>query len=317
MKKLLFSALIVVFNIQFCFGQSVVAIEDITSNPGSFHHERVVFEGFITRYVAGTASTSSYYEIQGDYGARIRVNTSESAPKINARYRVVGTITIYNQEPLVIETNKSLLEEPPVIISNGGGESDDNTMMIVIIIGLVVIAGLIIFFLNKSRTAQPVAPAPEPFLPPSMPTDGGSTMIINKGQSYDTIKFESSVPATMKFIPGKLEIINGPDKGKAFMLAGYPTPDGSVSSIGRDYEGWESALSGGRKYAHIRIKDESKTLSRMQAEIVYKNGKVFLKNLSSVNPSQVDGCEVPTNETMEIKTGSVIKAGFIEFRYNG
>jgi len=297
MKKLLFSALIVVFNIQFCFGQSVVAIEDITSNPGSFHHERVVFEGFITRYVAGTASTSSYYEIQGDYGARIRVNTSESAPKINARYRVVGTITIYNQEPLVIETNKSLLEEPPVIISNGGGESDDNTMMIVIIIGLVV--------------------APEPFLPPSMPTDGGSTMIINKGQSYDTIKFESSVPATMKFIPGKLEIINGPDKGKAFMLAGYPTPDGSVSSIGRDYEGWESALSGGRKYAHIRIKDESKTLSRMQAEIVYKNGKVFLKNLSSVNPSQVDGCEVPTNETMEIKTGSVIKAGFIEFRYNG
>jgi hypothetical protein len=287
-------------------------IENITTNPGRFNHERVVIEGFVTKYVAGTATTSSYYELQGDYGARIRVNTSDPAPQINKRYRVTGTVTMHMQEPLIIEVSKTLLDD--VITPPPPPPQSDNTMMIVLIVGLAVVAGLIIFFLNRPKPAPAVAEVGTSSVPPSLPPSG-DTVIINKGESYDTIKFESTVPSTMKFIPGKLEIINGPDKGKSFMLAGYPTPDGSISSIGRDHEGWDKSLSGGRKYAHIRIKDDSKTLSRMQAEIVYRSGKVYLKNLSNVNPSQADGYDVPVNEMVEVKSGSVIKAGFIEFRY--
>ena len=45
------------------FAQQQTSIEEITASPNRFNHEEVIFEGFVTRYVAGTATTSSYYEV--------------------------------------------------------------------------------------------------------------------------------------------------------------------------------------------------------------------------------------------------------------
>lgn len=107
MKKQFLSFLTILFATAFAISQEKITIEQLSSDPVRFHHEEVMFEGHITRYVAGTATTSSYYEIQGDYGARVRVNTSEPAPKINHCYVVVGAVTLHNGEALVIERRKS------------------------------------------------------------------------------------------------------------------------------------------------------------------------------------------------------------------
>ncbi len=365
--------------------QETTTIEEITSNPGRYHHQSVRFEGYVQRYVASSAATTSFYIIQGEYGASLRVNTSDGSPRIFARYRVQGTIVIEDRTPLVIEISRTRLEEGGLSLTvtsvpqaggsilpsdrlnleegqpvqlranpaqnyrfekwiHNGMEIGYNEMleftmpgdnafleahfkrefpvMWVAIGGLVVVAIVLVVLLlrPKSKPDQPAFDdyGPDPGAHQFSPDpSSGDTMQVNPGQDYDTIRFEPDVPPTMQFIPGKLEILNGPDKGKTFMLAGYPTPDGSISSIGRDHSGWEdqSALSGGRKYAHVRIKDDSRTLSRMQAEMIYRNGKLYLKNLSSVNPSQVDGADVAINDIAEVKSGSKIKAGFIEFRY--
>ncbi len=198
----------------------------------------------------------------------------------------------------------------------------DFPLILVIIIALIVIIVVIIVLLLRPRRKyideSSGGQEPDPSIEKQESGPDVDKKHPDSPEKYDTIKFSPSVPKTMRFIPGKLEVLNGPDKGKALMLAGYHTPEGSVASIGRDYQEWEShsALQGDRKFAHIRIRDDSRTLSRMQAEFIYRDGKLYLKNLGSINPSQVDGNNVQVNELAEIKDGSKIQAGYIEFRYH-
>ncbi|MFW5835538.1 MAG: InlB B-repeat-containing protein [bacterium] len=365
----------------------VTTIEYILAHYQSIEHEEVIFEGFIEKYVVGTASTSSYYEIKGEYGENLRVNTSQPSPEINQRYRVTGTVTVHNGGPLIIEKSKNRVygialnvsvnpneagtASPSGRISAEEGESislsasaarnykfenwtqnnrvisteqsfvfqmpktstvvvanfkRDWTMYIIggIVLALILIAVIIIIVLNRSRSSESrinseatPAPGSESATQPPKASDAiaGETVRINIDKDYSTVKLQQQAPATVKFIPGELEILNGLDKGKSIKMAGYPTADGDVATIGRDHEGWQNLVPAEKQYAHIRLKDESNTLSRMQAELVHRGGKLYLKNLSKVNPAQVDGEDVPVNEVVEVKPDSVIKAGFIEFRY--
>lgn len=367
-------------------GQELTTIEILSSQFNRFNHEEVMFEGYIERYVAGTPTSSSYYEIKGEYGSIIRVNTTQPSPEINQRYRVTGTMTIDEEEPLIIESNKrkvdiqgyslTIITNPPeggsvspsgrmemnpgetinITSSSGSNFKFENYTMdnrvistdenfsfqmpesnaVIVanfkknmtiwfvgagILVLLIIILIVILSMKRSKQNKPQVPVTgEPIVgpPPTHPDEGqmsGKTIRINTDQNYSTVKLQQNAPATVKFIPGELEIINGLDKGKSFKMAGYPTSDGNVATIGRDHEGWQSLVSPERQYAHIRLKDESNTLSRMQAELVHRGGKLYMKNLSKVNPAQVDGEDVPVNEVVEIKPGSVIKTGFIEFKY--
>lgn len=365
----------------------VTTIEYISDYYQNLEHEEVIFEGFIERYVVGTATTSSYYEIKGEYGESLRVNTSQPSPEINQRYRVKGTVTVHNGGPLIIEKSKSRVQgialnisvnpneagsvSPSGRVSAEEGESislsasaargykfenwtqnnlvisteqsfvfqmPENSTVVVanfkrdwtiyiiggIVLALILIAVIIILVLNRSRRPDPGmsyetsnGPGPDNATQSSKSSDAmiGETVRINIDQDYSTVKLQQQAPATVKFIPGELEILNGLDKGKSFKMAGYPTTDGNVATIGRDHDGWQNLVPAEKQYAHIRLKDESNTLSRMQAELVHRGGKLYLKNLSKVNPAQVDGEDVPVNEVVEVKPDSVIKAGFIEFRY--
>ncbi len=325
MKKYYTPFLLILFTSLIAFGQTETTIESIRQATDRHIGENVVFEGFVTRYVDGPTVTTSFYEMQGYYGQRIGITTSGENPGVNNFYRITGILTIDQQGmPLVIETQRERLPAPdwplvepepsttitppPTWWQQTRAQLANNQMMIALILALVIVLGLIIYFLAKSRQEKPAksttAAPPKPEPQPS-----------EKPREEKTVIFSKDAPPTMKFIPGKLEILNGPDKGKTIPLAGYPTPEGSIVSIGRDYNGWESLVSGDRKHSHIRIKDESKTLSRMQAEIIYNDKKVYLKNLSKINPTQVDGIDVPADTMVEVKKGSEIKAGFIEFRY--
>ncbi len=66
---------------------------------------------------------------------------------------------------------------------------------------------------------------------------------------------------------------------------------------------------------HIQIDNKYKTVSRKQAEIIYNNKQLFVRNLSATNITEVDGHELKLGETTELKPESIIKMGEIEFQY--
>lgn len=124
----------------------------------------------------------------------------------------------------------------------------------------------------------------------------------------ETLKFKSP-PKTMKFVPGRLVIAAGPDQGKEFRIAGRPTPDGNVVTIGR------AEVQGEKAFAHIQLGDTYRTVSRMQAEIIQQDDTILLKNTSETNPTMVNGQQIPTGETMEIDDGDMIRMGELMLRY--
>jgi Uncharacterized conserved protein, contains FHA domain len=113
----------------------------------------------------------------------------------------------------------------------------------------------------------------------------------------------------MKFVPGRLVIAAGPDQGKEFRIAGRPTPEGNVVTIGR------AEVEGEKAFAHIQLGDTYRTVSRMQAEIIQQDDTILLKNTSETNPTMVNGDHVPTGESVELEGGDMVRMGELMLRY--
>jgi len=119
----------------------------------------------------------------------------------------------------------------------------------------------------------------------------------------------------MKALPGKLVVLNGQQANKTLSLFGASTPEGQAVSIGRESPDWKKHLKPGREHAHIRIQDSTKTLSRLQAELIFTNGEIKLRNMGQANPTTVDEQTLAVGETTALKSGSIIQAGNLKLRF--
>jgi pSer/pThr/pTyr-binding forkhead associated (FHA) protein len=124
---------------------------------------------------------------------------------------------------------------------------------------------------------------------------------------FQSIKIAASTEMTLKFIPGQFIVLSGKDRGKAFRVSGFPTPEGHVITIGRD------PVEGDRAYAHIQM--DVPTVSRKHAEMVFKDNVLYLKNLSDTNPIQLNSEEIPVGEFVELKIDSELRIGEIKMKY--
>lgn len=153
---------------------------------------------------------------------------------------------------------------------------------------------------------------PAPDQPARRIKSESSSSTADKPDSPETLKFKAP-PKTMKFIPGKLVIISGPDKGREFRIAGFPREedDGNVVTIGR------ADIKGERAFAHIQLGDTYRTVSRIQAEIIQKtsSNEVYLRNKSTTNPTQVNNEEVPPEESVELQNEDTIQMGELVLQY--
>ncbi len=310
------SILFVLSAILAAFAQSTT-IENIRDNPGAYAGNAVTVTGLVTQYVHGEGNTS-YYLIKGDYGAIIKVNTAGSPPQINEKYTVEGIVYINPSShiPFISERSRSLVGEqttapqPPVTNPAPPPPPEQNNTLLYVLLAVVVllVAGFFLFRSRKpsqepefiERQSEPVASAPAPHI-------DYRDMQSQSSDEFKTIRITNSSPKTLKFIPGKLTIVSGEDTGKSFMIAGYPTAEGSIVTIGRE------EVKGDRSYSHIQLMQ--KTISRKQAEIIQKDGKVSIRNLSETNYTQVDGVELKVGERAELKPGAVVRVGELELKY--
>jgi len=182
----------------------------------------------------------------------------------------------------------------------------ENNLLIVVIGGsAILLLILIIVLLLKKKTGEVTKKTiPEVKPSPTVLEKSGPT----PKENLKTMIIPATSSRTMKFIPGGLEVLTGEDKGRLIRISGYPTPEGSIVTIGRE------PVTGPRDFAHIQFKE--RTISRRQAEIIYKDGKLFIKNLSETNFTSLDGKEIPINTAVELKPDSIITFGEIEMKYN-
>ena len=227
--------------------------------------------------------------MKGETGEIIQVNTSLTKPKIEREYKINGIVKIdaATQLPILIEIRKV-----PVI-----------PIWLYSIVGailLLVILLIIVLITNSSGKTRT-----------SVQTKTSEQKESQYDSAFKTVQIVTNQAdkKTLVFIPGKLVIKNGEDKGKEIFLAGYQDSDGAIVTLGSKEE------TGDRKSSHIRLMEP--TVSRSQAEIILlnKDKKMVIKNLSKTNYTQVNGEELLPNAIKEIKSGDLIKTGEIEFQY--
>jgi pSer/pThr/pTyr-binding forkhead associated (FHA) protein len=314
MKK--YFLFVFLFSTFLAFAQSTkvdtTTVEKIRSNPVSFNKHIVQVTGFVTQYIEGEG-TSNYYLLKGEFGASIKVNASDSAPEINKKYVVNGILYIEAPSMVPFISEKSRLPIGETVVYVKETTSIFSEWIIYVIIGaIVVLVGL--YFILKRKKSQ-LANVPESMQEPIIDEGLETTTQIPSDvpmepmttDDFKTIKITASSPKTLKFIPGKLTIVSGEDVGKSFKIAAFPTPEGSIISIGRE------EVKGDRSFSHIQLMQ--KTISRKQAEIIQKDGQLYIKNLSETNLTQVDGIELQPNVKTELKQGSIIRLGELEVKY--
>lgn len=324
------------------------SIQEINSNPGKYRGQTVEVEGTVSRHVdSGSDSETQNYMLQSNDGLEIRTKTTDDPPEVGARYLVEGLVEIspFNRNPVLDEENRTEVASPS---ENQATSSESlrqgfSTITVYLILGLGILVVIVLaYFAYASQTDDTVSEVPpaqdgstESTEAPS--SDLSSTELGADGEESETgfpepssqrIKSQSSSsqapeeqssgpetlkfkapPKTMKFVPGRLVIAAGPDQGKEFRIAGRPTPEGNVVTIGR------AEVEGERAFAHIQLGDTYRTVSRMQAEIIQQDQTILLKNTSETNPTIVNGDELPEGDTIELQDGDMIRMGELMLRY--
>ena len=291
-------------------------IEEIQKTPTKYNNEVVKVKGLVKQHIEGNKTSTDMYVLVGDAGGFIRVLTSKGLPETYKKYSVTGILLkdadkggyfISEQsrvlaEPVQIVETSQITEQLPEPVTK------PFPLKIIIIIAIAILIIVLVYFLIKARknemnnvdyTDNETAAGAE---------DSTSEFVADTDdEDFKTIRVLTGAPKTMVFIPGELKIISGEDTGKSFKIAAYPTPAGNIVTIGRE------KITGEREYAHIQLKE--KTVSRKQAEIIQKDGKLSVKNLSETNYSQVDGVELKPGEKADLHKNSTIRTGEVEFQY--
>lgn len=317
MKKLLF----IIFLISFSIYAQETTIEKIIASPQAYLESAVSVKGLVIMYQRGTGNTN-YYLLRGDYGGIIKVNTSEEFPEINKIYNVIGVVYFDEKtnSPFLSEKSKYLAETKEVAKESAiKKESSEEVTPVTelktnnqFVIGLAIVLIILLSVYLFTKQKQIVKPAGVSSIDK---TNKSETQLAYQYQDYEksseyefkTIRITPESPKTLKFIQGKLTIISGEDKGKSFKIAGYPTSEGNIVTIGRE------EIRGERAYSHIQLMQ--KTISRKQAEIIQKDDKLYIKNLSETNPTQVNGIELKVQEKIELKPGDILRLGELELKY--
>ena len=309
------------------------SIEEIIQNPGKYYDEAVKVQGYIQEFLKKPSKTNSFYLLKGKYDGIIQVRVQFNEPSVGKKYIIEGTVysgqngssvfihqTGIEEIPDFFEWGKKpkITKDPKITepgkIGGSVGEMDIKFYILggAIALIIVIIIVVIVMMISKNKnTANMPAPVTPTAVPPSPSPAAVPPAPPAQEEEYKTIKIVRDPSRTLKFIPGELEIISGDDSGKSFRLTGYPTARGSVVTLGTQ------PAEGDRKFAHILIDKRFRTVSRQQAEFIYKDSeqKLYIKNISKTNLTKVNDIELKPNEEAELTNGSSVTTGELTFRY--
>ena len=111
---------------------------------------------------------------------------------------------------------------------------------------------------------------------------------------------QSTLPTegTLQFLPGRLEIASGQERGREIRFVRLPGPNGTEFTFGRGE---------GELYKHIQLSDQ--TVSRQHARMRFHEGRWYLLSLSHTNPVIHVGRALAVGEEHVLDDGDRIEMG--------
>lgn len=329
-------ALICLFALSFSATAKNETVKEVIAKKSDYLNTEFTLKGIIHE-PDSLINKSSYYLVDRSDDS-LELRTDEDL-EIGQEYRLEGKLKEKDEALFFkVEDTECLDCED---------EDDESSTMLFVLSALVVVLGVVIvFIINRQKTNN--APAANPFPQSPPPPQGGFTPNAggfqqvppsNMGQSapnpaqnqnmggtdnYATIAFNPSQlpkepitesktvvmsqpkPEDDNKIPGKFNFtLNG--AAQSAELKGFPTGLGYIATVGRE------AAAAEKSESHLRLDD--RTVSRKQAEFIYEKGNLYLRNLSSTNPSQLNGKAMGSGSLDLVQPGSQMKFGEVIVTY--
>jgi len=122
----------------------------------------------------------------------------------------------------------------------------------------------------------------------------------------ESLRFAIPDEGTLQFLPGRLEVVSGPDQGREVRFVRTGPGDGLEISFGR---------SEGPPYRHVQLM--ARTVSRQHAAMMLADGHWGLRNLSATNPVLLNGRALEAGEIAPLLVeGDRIEMGEVVFVFH-
>jgi hypothetical protein len=169
--------------------------------------------------------------------------------------------------------------------------------------------------LDGTRDTPPARrpiPTPRPALAEAPIGRPGASALADLGAPADamhdgaTLRFAIPDEGTLQFLPGRLEVVSGPDRGREVRFVRSGAGDRMEVTFGR---------SEGPAYRHVQLM--ARTVSRQHAAMVLTDGHWALKNLSATNPVLLNGRALEAGEVAPLLVeGDRIEMGEVVFVFH-
>jgi hypothetical protein len=123
----------------------------------------------------------------------------------------------------------------------------------------------------------------------------------------ETLRFALPDEGTLRFLPGRLEVVAGPDSGREIRFVAPPGAGDAVEiTFGR---------TEGPAYRHVQLL--ARTVSRRHALMALSDGHWSLQNLSATNPVHLNGRALAPDEVAPLLVdGDRIEMGEVVFTFH-
>lgn len=123
-------------------------------------------------------------------------------------------------------------------------------------------------------------------------------------KEWHDLRFQVPEGGAVQFLPGRLEIVAGPDRGREIRFPHVAGPNGVEITFGR---------SEGEPFRHIQLRDQ--TVSRLHAGLRFADGQWSLRNYSGTNPVVYNQTVVAGDDEPLLEDGDRIEMGAVIFTF--
>jgi hypothetical protein len=250
------------------FAAQDVFINDIKQNSSKYYNLPVKITGMVVDVTLSQPGLQSgFYTIRDESEETIEVKTDE-LPAPGKIFAVEGIVTMQaaTQTPYLKELKRGRGNLLPIIVIGAA-------------VIVLILIGILVYMLRRPVAMEPAyeeAGAVEP----------------TRSVSAEEVKQVSPERAVeVPSLPAQLEILNGPSKGKKYILK-------KQNIIGREA-------------GDLTLGDP--TVSAEHAQITFKNKQYILSNKSLTNPTKVNKATV--EGLQELNDGDVIVMGVIKLKF--
>jgi hypothetical protein len=154
----------------------------------------------------------------------------------------------------------------------------------------------------RAPVAQPPRAAPSAGAFPAPDGQRGDAAFVDG----ETLRFAVPTDGTLQFLPGRLEVVAGPDSGREVRFVRIPGDPAVRVTFGR---------SEGPPYRHVQL--HARTVSRQHAEMQLTDEHWELRNLSTTNPVVLNGRLLAHDEVAPLLVqGDRIEMGEVVFVFH-